>query len=106
MQKVFRIRGIKTATIIMVSIALLWAGFVTVDCIRLRNAESGTRPFITLYEEDGDTVVSYTGLGYTVKYHVDIGEVTTENGITYVEQLGYGAEFWLFDKLLVWGWIE
>lgn len=106
MKKVFRIKGIKTVTIIILSIVLLWVGVVTVDCIRLRNSQCGTKPFITLQEEDGDTILSYTGLGYTVNYRIDIGEVTTENGTTYVEQLGYGADFWLFDKVLVWGWIE
>lgn len=106
MKRLFKIKGVKIATIVVAALVLLWVGFVSIDCIRLRNSSCGTKPFITVREEDGDTLLNYTGLGYTVKYHVFIGDVTTDDGIFYVEQLGYGAEFWLFDKVLVWGWIE
>lgn len=76
--------------------------FVATDCIRLRYAESGTKPIITVSLAEYENGNKYTGLGYSVKYYAD--RYTDENGVA-VES-NYGAEFRLFDKILVWAWIE
>lgn len=99
-------KKIKIIGVILTSAVFLWAGFVTIDCIRLRNSKTGTKPLITIREEVSENLLSYTGLGYTIKYKAEIGDVLEKNDITYIEQLGYGADFWLFDRVLVWGWIE
>lgn len=96
----------KTALVAALIVFALCVSYITVDCIRLRNAQTGTKPLITLSETVTDTRTTYTGLGYTVQYYTDIGDVTQNDGTTYVEQLGYGAEFRLFGKLLVWAWVE
>lgn len=83
---------------------IAYASFVTVDCIRLRYGAE--KPLITVGEEITDTRVTYYGPGYSISNYVNIGEIWTEDGITYVEQLGYGAEFRLFNKILIWAWIE
>ena len=44
----------------------------------------------------------YTGLGYSIKYYKD--KQVDINGN--IEESGYGAEFRLFDKILIWAWVE
>lgn len=95
----------KIAILVLLAVFVLYAAFVTVDCVRLRNG-AGLKPIITVAEEITDTRTTYTGLGYTICYYTDIGDITEENGMTYIEQLGYGAEFRLFGSILVWAWVE
>lgn len=76
--------------------------FVTADCIRLQNKTLETEPFITISSSQDAHKSKYTGLGYSVVYHRDGQENTDKNTNTRI----YGAEFMLFDKILLWGWIE
>lgn len=89
----------KNICIIIVCIALLYVMFVTVDCIRLRNLSTDTRPIVTLKAVENEN--KYIGLGYSVRYYVD--RIEDSDGVLV---LGYGAEFKLFDKILVWSWAE
>ena len=93
----------KNICIIIVSIVLLYVLFVTVDCVRLRNAKVDTRPLITVKAVENEN--KYIGLGYSVTYYVD-SIVDNTNGITENIELGYGAEFRLLDKILIWAWGE
>lgn len=92
-------KKIITALAVLIGV---YALFVTTDCIRLRYAESGTKPFITVDFEETENRDAYTGLGYSVRYYTD--RYTDENGVA--AESYYGAEFRLFDKILIWAWIE
>lgn len=92
----------KKVLIAIVALLIMYFLFVTIDCIRLRDAESGTKPFITVSLAEYENGNKYTGLGYSVKYYRDRQEDTNGNIIEY----GYGAEFRLFNKILIWAWVE
>ena len=92
----------KKAIIILMVLLLAYAAYVTADCIRLRKAPSDTKPLITVSEPEYEKGTKYIGLGYSIAYYREA--VTDENGNTAVS--GYGAEFRLFDSVLVWAWIE
>lgn len=96
---------IKIIGIIILCIALIWGIYVTVDCFRLKNSKTGTKPLITIGEEKNEYRTTYKGLGYTMQYYIDIGEIKELDGITHIEQLGYGAEFRVFN-ILIWAWVE
>ncbi len=74
--------------------------FVTIDCIRLANANSETKPMITVRSAEDERRNEYTGLGYSVIYYKDGQEGTDGN-----EDI-YGAEFRLFNAILIWAWVE
>lgn len=82
---------------------VFWVCFTAVDCIRLRVAETDTKPLITLSENITQTRTTYTGLGYTVSYYTDT--FAAQSGCILWEEWGYGAEFRLFG-VLIWAWIE
>lgn len=86
-------------------VLICYISFVTVDCIRLKNSKRGTKPLITISEYETDSRTGYKGLGYTIEYYVD-KEEQKEGDMTYINVYGYGAEFRLFDKIMVWAWIE
>lgn len=92
----------KKSIIIVLVIIVLYISFITFDCIRLRNAKSGTKPLITISLSEYESGNKYMGLGYSVKYYTDREEDT--NGNILIK--GYGAEFRLFDKILIWAWVE
>lgn len=94
----------KIVLLVFIILFALYVSFVAVDCVRLRNG-AGLKPLITLSESVTEFDTIYTGLGYTICYYTDIGDICEEDGITYVEQLGSGAEFRLFG-VLIWAWIE
>ena len=83
-------------------IFLLGATDITVDCFPLKEAKMGTKPLITMGVEEANNKIVYEGIGYSVETGNDI----TINETTYIEQLGYGAEFPLFDEIVIWVWIE
>ncbi len=78
---------------------------MTVDCFRLRDSKIGTKPFITLNKQLTQNRITYYSLGYHIQYYTDIIE-TENNGIILKEAKGYGAEFRLFNKILIWAWAE
>ncbi len=98
-------RRIKRIIIAAAVVVICFGCYVTVDCIRLRNAEMGTKPLITVSENVSDTRTTYYGLGYYVQYDTD-AEESQEGNMTYIATAGYGAEFRLFHKILIWAWAE
>lgn len=89
------------------SLILLYGVFVGVDCVRLYKVTESKPPIITIppTETDGNDI-KYTGLGYTVTY--EIKEDLTSEGdgpINTVYDI-CGAEFRLFDKILLCAWVE
>ena len=76
--------------------------FVTIDCIRLRNAKNDAKPFITISLAEYENGNKYTGLGYSVKYYKNSQQDTNGDML----EKSYGAEFRLFDKILIWAWVE
>ena len=92
----------KKVWIAIAALLIMYFLFVTIDCIRLRNAPDVTKPLITVSLAEYENGNKYTGLGYSVKYYKSRQEDTNRNIIEY----NYGAEFRLFDKILIWAWIE
>ncbi len=99
------------ALIITISSAiLLYGAYVCVDCVRLSRVGTSDKPLITINEIRGEDYWKCEGLGYTVTYKFDpekavaSGEEGEENA--YPGSHIYGAEFKLFDKILLWAWIE
>lgn len=80
--------------------------YITADCIRLRHSKLGTKPLITVSEHVAEGRHTFSGIGYSVHYYINTGDTQVVNGISYIEQLGYGAEFRLFDSILLWAWVE
>lgn len=96
MKKVLKIIGSTVLTLV-----LIWCIYVTIDCIRLRTMKLGLKPLITLDNIEEDTKIHYTGLGYSVSYNID---KTQDYDLILIDI--YGAEFRLFDKILIWAWVE
>ena len=81
---------------VIAALIVLYTAFVTADCVRLGFSEAFTEPFVTVDCSESENRVRYTGLGYYVEYYRND---RTDNDC-------YGAEFRLFDKLLIWAWVE
>ena len=92
----------KKILIIIGVLIIIYISFVTVDCFRLKNAKSGAKPFITISLVEYENGNKYTGLGYSIKYYKDRQVDINGN----IEESVYGAEFRLFDKILIWAWVE
>lgn len=86
----------KKILLIIVILLIIYFLFVTIDCIRLRNTKTDTKPFITISLAEYENGNKYMGLGYSVKYYKDKQD----------DKNSYGGEFRLFDKILVWAWVE
>ena len=102
MKKIFR-----TLIIAISSAILLYGLFVGVDCVRLYNTFESKPPIITTQPTQiEDYSIKYTGLGYTVTYRLyeKIGSNENESYSPLYDVSG--AEFRLFDKILLWAWIE
>lgn len=89
----------KILSVIAILIAV-YISFVAVDCIRLKNTFKEKAPFITVASSENGDESSYTGLGYTVRYR----RCTDKNGKVTDDLTG--AEFRLFDKIILWVWIS
>lgn len=103
-------KGIKALIVIVVTLLVCYVGLVVIDCIRLQIAKFDTKPLITISEElecfDQQTheyYNKYKGLGYSITYSYYIDETSAENNIGVDAN---GAEFRLFDKIMIWAWIE
>ena len=96
--------------IIISSAILLYGLFVGVDCVRLYKVGKSDKPLITINEVRGEDYWKCEGLGYTVTYKFDPekGASSEEEGKknAYPGSHIYSAEFRLFDKILLWAWIE
>lgn len=93
--------------IIAISSAIVLYGlFVGVECVRLYNAHESKPPIIsTQPTEIQRNDIKYTGLGYTITYEIKEDIKTEENGSLNTVYEICGAEFRLFDKILLWAWI-
>lgn len=87
----------KAVLVAVVAVLIFYIGFVTVDCIRLRNADPGTKPIVTTGMIKTDMRVNYSALGYNIEYY--------SNSRVH-EKPYYGAEFRLFNKIVIWAWVE
>ena len=96
MKKVLKIIGI-----VLLCLVLIWCIYVTIDCIRLRTIKLGLKPIITLEHSEENNRLNYTGLVYNVSYYID-----KKQDYDLILYDIYGAEFRLFDKLLIWAWVE
>lgn len=89
------------------SVLFLYGLFVGIDCVRLYNADESKPPvIITQTTEIQNDEIKYTGLGYTVIYRTNAEIPTEENESNNAIYDICGAEFRLFDKILLWAWIE
>lgn len=91
----------RTLGIVLTSLVACFALYVAVDCVRLKNAEAGTKPLIVLREEETENRVVYRGIGYAVSYEKEefvVGCIAEERYC--------GAEFDLFGRIFIWGWEE
>lgn len=93
--------------IIISSAVLLYGLFVGIDCVRLYSADESKPPIISTQptKMQGDEI-KYTGLGYTVTYRINEEIEAKENASFNAIYDICGAEFRLFDKILLWAWIE
>ncbi len=97
---------VRILIIIISSTVLIYGLFVGIDCVRLYNADESKPPIIITEPTkiQGDKV-KYTGLGYTVTYRTKAEGPTEETGSSNANYDVCGAEFRLFDKILLWAWI-
>lgn len=97
---------VRILIIIISSAILLYGVFVGVDCVRLYNADESKSPIIiTQPTRIQDDEVKCSGLGYTVTYQTKAEISTEENESLNAIYDICGAEFRLFDKILLWAWI-
>ena len=104
-------KKILRALVITISSAvLLYGAFVGIDCVRLYKVGESEKPLITVNEIRGEDYWKCEGLGYTVTYKFDPEKEfsSEEEGKqnAYPGSHIYSAEFRLFDKILLWAWIE
>ena len=87
---------------IVVILLILYILLVTVDCIRLRTMKFGLKPLITISLGETENGNIYKGLGYSIRYYVN----ETQRSSDLILARIYGAEFRLFNKILIWAWVE
>ena len=88
------------------SVILLYGIYVCIDCVRLYNAEESKPPIVIIQPTQiQDDEVKYAGLGYTVTYKINEEIEAKENASLNAIYDVCGAEFRLFDKILLWAWI-
>lgn len=97
---------VRILIIIISSAILLYGLFVGIDCVRLYNADESKSPIIIIQPTKiQNDEVKYTGLGYTVTYQISAEMPIEENESHNANYDICGAEFRLFDKILLWAWI-
>lgn len=91
---------------ILITIIVLYSLFIFVESARISKKGFKTKPIILLEEKVKDNYIIYKGLGYTVKYSpVDYDEDKLDlNNLDNAPHRS--AEFRLFNKILLWAWIE
>lgn len=91
MKKILRI-----SLIVIILGLFAYGGFVVEEV--LRTSSSLRKPLIVFEEQYTSDEITYVSLGYTLKRKLycksdDLCIVNSE-------------EYWLFDKILIWGWIN
>ena len=80
---------------IIIDILIVYFVFVGIDAYRIQSMPfEEVKPLITIGEEKNDKKILYSGLGYSVTYNINSDESI------------YGAEFRLFDKILIWAYVS
>lgn len=91
---------------IVVIVIIIYAILVLMEAVRLRYFYKQTliKPLITISEEENEDLTreKFEGIGYSVTYYCNPTFYSNDN----VQNEIYGAEFRVFDKLLIWAWIE
>lgn len=85
----------KKILFIIIDILVVYFVFVGIDAYRIQSMSfEDVKPLITIDEEKTDKKSIYFGLGYSVTYNINSDESI------------YGAEFRLFDKVLIWAYVS
>jgi len=104
----------KAILIIFGSIILLYSVFILEESIRLSHNE-GSKPLIVLdkvfcskedygcYDMNGEYEEKYISLGFVFKQGYYLDEGSTSDNYNYHL---YKEEFYLFNKIFLWGWIN
>ena len=99
MKKLFKILGI-----ILVILVIAYIVFISEECIRLMN-DSNAEPLIVFKMED-DTVnnkKTYYSLGFNLNKDYLIEEKSSDD-LVFIRYVG--EEFYLFNRFMIWAWIE
>lgn len=84
----------KKLIFLTIDIFIVYLIFVGIDAYRIKSSPfEDIKPLITIDEERTDTEIIYVGLGYTVEYYLN------KDGSI------YGADFTLFNKIMIWGYV-
>lgn len=104
-------KSIKTFVIVIISLVSLFLIFIVEESIRIKS-NSGAKPLfivnqtkscVSCMEVGDEALIEYKSLGYKIKVRYSISPKSTEdNKIVQV----IGKEFFLFNKLRLWGWIS
>ena len=98
-------KSLKIISCIIAVIIALSVAFLGGEVIRLSKPENkGKKPVVTIDEAYGESVIKYTGVGYTVTYGLSSANGLDDGSIT-THHIN-SAEVRLFDKILVGAWIE
>lgn len=85
----------KKILFIIIDVLIVYFVFVGIDAYRIQSMSfEEVKPLITIDEEKTDDKTIYFGLGYSVTYNKNSDESI------------YGAEFRLFDKVLIWAYVS
>lgn len=74
--------------------------FVTEESIRLSN-DIKAKPLIVLEKSIINNATTYKSIGFKLTNRYGKAQTEEIKNIVCI-----GREFWLFDKILVWGWIN
>ena len=89
-------KAVKLIGIIIISVIIIYALFITEEIIRL--SESLQEPLIVIEEVNDYDSVTYKSLGYTLNRNYNC----LSDDLCIVNEV----EFLLFDKYFIWGWIS
>ena len=93
----------------LVFIICLFVIFIVEECIRLERNSSAKPLIVFKIDENIDAnnlknkKEVYTSLGYKLKKEYSATDESTEDLVFWDV---VGEEFYLFDKILLWGWIK
>ncbi len=103
-------KSVKAVIVIIFALLVSYVGLVIIDCIRLQITKFDTKPLIVISEElecyDERTCEyynKYVGVGYSITYFYYTDETDAKKNI---DLDANGVEFKLFDKIMIWAWIE
>ena len=92
---------VKVIGIVILSFILAYTLFIVEESIRLSN-NSLSEPIIIFEESYSGSVgdATYKSLGFTLK--TEYGSINGSNDLV----MPVAQEFWLFDRFLIWAWIN